>query len=90
MKIPMRHHGVMMFTMALALAVVPGCMPAKAVSRAVIDVALAECAAENLDRAPEDLKTVCGFADDLLPIVRQLLAAQRRGAVKIGAPPPKL
>ena len=63
-----------------------GCMEGKAVGRTAIDATLAICAAEHPDaESPEELKQFCGFADNLLPIVRDLLAAQRKGAQRMAA-----
>lgn len=80
-----------MFLSAIVLSVVtmlaPACQPAKTVGKVTIDVALAVCVAENVDKAAPEVAMICGAADALLPIIRDLLAAQRSGAVKLGAPP---
>ena len=72
---------------------VPGCDPAsRQAARTAIDVGLAACLAERADIEDEvALREVCKWADDLAPIVKDLLAARRKGlaaAAKKGACPP--
>lgn len=70
-----------------AIHALPGCTPAgRAAGRTAIDVGLALCAAEHPDaETPEELRAICGVAEDVLPILRDLLAAQKRGLAKAGA-----
>lgn len=58
-----------------------GCSAAtnKKVVRGVVDLALVLCIAEHPGEDMPKLKAICGFADDVEPIVKDLTAAQRRG-----------
>lgn len=54
----------------------------KRVVDALVKKALAECIAENAHLGDVELQKACGFAEDLWPIVRDLVMAQRRGLAK--------
>jgi hypothetical protein len=58
---------------------------AKTITNAAIDGALAACVASNADLGDPELQAVCGFAEDLWPIVRPLVAGARQGARKLAA-----
>lgn len=64
--------------------VIVACTPAarRDVAHAVIDVALATCVAEHPGNDEPTLRDICRYAEDLAPVVRELLAAQKRGAMK--------
>lgn len=67
--------------------VIVACTPAarRDVAHAVIDIALATCVAEHPGNDEPTLRDICRYAEDLAPVVRELLAAQKRGALKSGA-----
>lgn len=67
---------------AMMAGYLAGCLLGKTVAKTAIDVALATCVAENPGADEKELQAACQFADDVLPIVRQLLAAQKKGAAK--------
>lgn len=59
------------------------CAFLKPIARAAIDVALAACIEENPDITSEpEMATVCRYAPDVAPLVKDLLAARVRGLVK--------
>ena len=62
------------------------CTPKQAV-RTAIDVAIAACIAEHADIEDEaELKKVCQWAEELGPVIKDLLAARKKGmAKKMGA-----
>ena len=57
----------------------------KRVVDAIVRKALAECIAENAHLGDVELQKACSFADDLWPIVRDLVMAQKRGLAKAAA-----
>lgn len=57
----------------------------KRVVDALVQKALAECIAENAHLGEVELQKVCGFANDLWPVVRDLVMAQKRGLAKAAA-----
>ena len=62
------------------------CSPeAKAITDVVVKKLLAECIAENPTIEGVELQKVCGFADDLWPLVRDLVSAQKKGMAKANA-----
>lgn len=63
-----------------------GCSPAlnKKIVHTLIDVALAECIAENPDLDKISIMKVCRVADATLePVIDELLKAQKLGAQKL-------
>ncbi len=63
-----------------------GCLAARQATKTAIDVALAACLAEHADIDDEsELRKICQWADDVWPLVRDLLAARRRGLAKARA-----
>lgn len=55
----------------------------KQIARSVIDVGLAACLAEHADVDDESaLREICKWADDIAPLVKDLLLARRRGMAK--------
>jgi hypothetical protein len=57
----------------------------KDIAHAVIDLALAACVAENPGRSEPELKGICHYADELAPVVHDLIGAQQRGSAKAAA-----
>ena len=78
--------GLVLF--ALAVFTYGACTPRQA-ARTAIDLALAACIAEHAEIQDEkELKAICQWADELAPIVKDLLAARKKGlqrASKAGA-----
>ena len=64
-----------------------GCSPAvgRQIAKNAIDVGLAACIAENPDADEPALKEICKWADELAPLVKDLLSARQKGAVKHSA-----
>lgn len=64
-----------------------GCSAAvnKAVVTKLVEVALAECVAENLGETDDTLQKVCGFTQDNWPLVRRLILANEKGEAKKAA-----
>lgn len=63
----------------------------KVFANTAIDATLAACVLENAMLDIPELQTACKFADDLLPVVKQLIAARKTGnakeaAARAGAP----
>lgn len=77
----------LVFVFGMASVVNIACSPGvtKAVVKSVIDVALAACIAENPGADEKELKAACQYADELAPAVKDLMAAQKKGAVKVAA-----
>lgn len=65
--------------------VLVGCLGAKTITDVLVKKLLAECIAENAYLGDVELQNVCKFADDVWPVVRDLVAAQKRGAAKAAA-----
>jgi hypothetical protein len=63
------------------------CTPAmRQIAKTVIDAALANCIAANPDVEDEPaLREICPWAEDAVPLVKDLLAARRKGAAKHAA-----
>lgn len=82
---------VLVFSAVMALCTglfeMTACSPAanKQVVKSAIDIAVAVCIAEHSDEDAETVKAVCGIAEELGPVVRDLIGAHRRAAVKMGA-----
>lgn len=55
----------------------------KDVTNVVVKKLLAECVAENAHLGDIELQDACKFADDVWPVIRDLIAAQRRGMAKM-------
>lgn len=63
-----------------------GCSPqVKAITDVLVKKLLAECIAENPELNDVELQKICQFADDLWPLVRDLVSAQKRGLAKASA-----
>lgn len=60
------------------------CSPSvvKTVAKGAIDVALAACIAEHPDDDEAALKEACHWADDLAPLVKDLIGARTKGMAK--------
>lgn len=85
----------LVFGFVLAMAVpTAACLDAKSATTAVIDAALAACVAANADLGDSDLQKACKFADDLWPVIRQVLFGVKQGSAKLAskglASPPAL
>lgn len=75
-----------LFALIFVVRTQPACSPAaKSIADVVVKKLLAECIAENPDIEGVELQKICGFADDLWPIVRDLIAAQKRGQARAAA-----
>ncbi len=72
------------YAAGVAILVAVACSPAiiKTVAKGAIDVALAACIAEHPDDDEAELKQACQWADELAPIVKDLLAARNKGMAK--------
>lgn len=57
----------------------------KQVLNSVVDVALAACVAENSSEDMSLIKQVCGFGNDMEPVIRRLIEASKAGAEKASA-----
>jgi hypothetical protein len=74
------------FLATVAYAMNIACTPrmGRDIAHAVIDLALAACVAENPDKSEPELKAICHYADDLAPVVHELIGAQKKGVAKAG------
>ena len=81
-----RNIKVVMALCALFL-VYSACTPrmTKDIAHAAIDLALAACVAENPGKEEPELRSICHYADDLAPVVHELIGAQKKGMSKAGA-----
>jgi hypothetical protein len=80
----MKNH-VAMFVLGVAM-IIWGCGPvARQVAKGAIDAGLAGCIAENPDATEPELKEICKWADELAPLVKDLLSARQKGAAKHAA-----
>ncbi len=62
------------------------CAAFKSGAKTAIEVAVATCIAEHPEAATEpELAKVCQYAEEYAPIVEQLLAARKRGLVRMAA-----
>lgn len=81
--------GSLMFAAVVAVAPAGSmaCTPeSRQAARTAIDVAIAACIAEHADIQDEaELREVCKWTEELGPIVRDLLAARKRGLAKMKA-----
>jgi len=69
----------------VAAAPLEGCSPAiqKEITKTAIDVGLAECLARSADiQDTKALREICKWADELAPVVENLLAARKEGLAK--------
>ena len=49
----------------------------KNIARTVVDASLALCLAANALKSDATIKEICGYADDVAPIVKQLVGVHR-------------
>ena len=77
------------FGALFAVLVAAGFSGCSAVNKQIVDAlvkkALAECIAENAHLGEVELQHACAFADDLWPVVRDLVMAQKKGLAKAAA-----
>ena len=66
----------------LVAATTWGCLAGKQIAKGAIDVALAACIAEHPDDDEAALKEACKWADELAPLVKDLLSARQKGMAK--------
>lgn len=71
---------VISFVVLAQLACSPGLN--KTVAKGAIDVALAACIAEHPDDDEAALKEACKWADELAPLVKELIGARSKGIAK--------
>lgn len=57
----------------------------KDIAHSAIDILLASCIAEHPDSSEPELKAVCKYTDENAQMVKDLIAAQKRGSAKMGA-----
>lgn len=62
----------------------------KVLVKSVVDLAIAECVAENPGKDEPTLREICRYADELAPTVVDLIMAQQRGVMKSGAKCPSV
>lgn len=73
---------------ALSLAAADvACSPSanKAIARAAVDLAVAECAIANADKPDDEVLAICGVLEDVAPAIKLLLRSHRDQASKMGA-----
>lgn len=69
----------------LSAIVVEACSPAadRQAARTVVDVALAACVLEHPDMTEQELYAICHWAEEIAPIVKELIASQRKGLARM-------
>jgi hypothetical protein len=65
---------------AVSILSVVSCAAGKQLAKSAIDIALALCIAEHPDASMPALKDLCHYADELAPVVQDLIAAQKKAA----------
>lgn len=75
--------GALAVLVTILMIELAGCALFKPVARTVIDASIAACIAEHADVEDEPtLQSLCKWTEDLGPIIRDLLAARRRGLAR--------
>jgi len=66
---------------------VAACTPQmrKDIAHTAIDILLASCIAEHPDSSEPELKAICKYTDENAQMVKDLIAAQKRGSAKASA-----